>query len=230
MIEANRHRNGVAGSPSSSETVNSAQNTPETKLTTFSPEELRSGYKAPKTGLVRLKVPPAFSLEVFSKASPNSKASNVPALGSADPFVSSSAALSTGRRPNDGPKLSPIASSFTPLGSHGSLFNSSTRPNFNLPASTSNASIASAATNFSGLSPSTNRFSGKFEAYDAPSAVSADVTPRQSQPSMAGPPRKFPKVGQFSSDINTSRYIFIANISTKTSMAELEQFFHVSRT
>ena len=229
MIEANRSRHGPAGSPSSSEAVNSAQNTPETKLTAFSPEELRSGYKAAKSGIVRPNVPPAFGLNVFSKASPSGKGSNIPAaLGSGDPFVSSSAGLSTGRSLNDGPKLSPIASNFIPLGAQQGIFGHGTRQNFGLPASTSNTSIGSSGTNFSGASPSINIFSGKHGAYDGRSAASASVTPHRSQTSATGSPRKFMKVGQFSSDVNTSRYLFIGHISTKASMVELEQFFHVS--
>ena len=229
MIEANRSRGGPAGSPSSSEAANSAQNTPETKLTAFSPEELRSGYKMTKSGIVRPNVPPAFSLNAFSKASPGGKGSNIPAaLGSADPFVSSSASLSTARRLNDGPKLSPIASNFIPRGAQQNLFSNGTRQTFGLPASTSNTSIGSAGTNFSGASPSINIFSGKHGAYDGRSTASANGTPHRSQTSVAGSPRKFMKIGQFSSDVNTSRYLFIGHISTRASIAEIEQFFHVS--
>lgn len=229
MVQANRPL-GFAGSPSSSEAVNSAQNTPETKLTAFSPEELRSGYKATKSGITRPSVPPAFHLNVFSKASPSGKTSNVPALGSADPFVGSSNVLSISHHPNRGHKLSPIASSFTPLGSRDSFFGSDTRQSFNLPATTSSTSIGSSGTKFGGPSSSINGFSGNLGTYDGRSTASADLTPRQSQPQTAGSPKKFSKIGQFSSDINTSRYLFIGRIPTRTSMMELEQFFHVSST
>ena len=229
MIEANHPRGGPAGSPSSSEAVNSAQNTPETKLTAFSPEVLRSGYKAAKSGIVRPTVPPAFALNAFSKASPSGKGSNIPgALGSSDPFVSSSAGLSTGRRLNDGHKLSPIASNFIPRGAQQGDLGNGARQNFGLPASTSNTPIGSSGSNFNGASPSIHIFSGKHGAYDGHSAASASGTPNRSLTSVAGSPRKFVKVGQFSSDVNTSRYLFIGRISTKASMSELEHFFHVS--
>ncbi|KAL8795982.1 MAG: hypothetical protein Q9195_001558 [Heterodermia aff. obscurata] len=227
MIEAKRPRGGPAGSPSSSEAANSAQNTPETKLTAFSPEELRSGYKAAKNGIVRPNVPPTFALNVFPKASPSGKASNIPAaLGSGDPFVSSSAGLNTGRRLIDGPKLSPIASSFIPRGAQQGLYGNGNRQNFGVPASTSSMSVGTSGTGFHGTPPRINIFSGKQGAYDSRTAASASGTPHRSQTSVAGSPRKFVKIGQFSSDVNTSRYLFIGHISTKTSMAELDQFFH----
>ena len=232
MVQSYRPH-GLVGSPSSSETVNSAQNTPETKLTAFSPEELRSGYKVTSSGLVRPSNPPPFSLNVYPKASPSGKTSNVPALGSGDPFVSTSTSMSASHLPQSGRKLSPVASSFTPLGSgsrEGSLLGSATRQNFFLPASTSNTSLGSSIIDVGGPSPRTNRFPGKLVPYDDHSASSADVTPRQSKAIMASPHKKFLKVGQFSSDVQTSRYIFIKNVSPKTSVAELEQLFHVSQT
>ena len=227
MIESNHHH-GLAGSCSSSDAVNSAQNTPETKLTAFSPEEVRSGYKAPKNGILRPKVPPAFALNVQAKASPSGKASNVSAVGSSDPFVTSSTAAGSVRGLNDAPKLSPIASSFTPLGSQLSLFGSGSRQSFSLPASASVHSIGSSSADLSGVTSSTADFPDNLGHVDGRSAASADVTPRQSQHSLVASPKKYPKLGQFSSDINTSRYLYIARISSKTTMMEIEQFFHVS--
>lgn len=227
MIEAN-HPRGRGGSPSSSETVNSAQNTPETKLTAFSPEELRSGYKVPKSGIARPNIPPAFSLNVQLKASPSGKTGNTSNFVSADPFVgSSTAAVSTGRGFSGGPKLSPVASSFTPQGSFESLFRSGNRQNFGVPTSTSKHSVGSSGTDFSDPASSFITFSKDFATHEE-HATSANATPRQSQSSSGASSKIFAKLGQFSSDVGSSRYLYIGDVPGKTPMTEIEQFFHVS--
>ena len=227
MIEAN-HPRGRGGSPSSSETVNSAQNTPETKLTAFSPEELRSGYKVSKSGIVRPNVPPAFSLNIHPQASPSGKTGNASNSVSADPFVSSSTATSsTGRGFHGEPKLSPVASSFTPQGSIESLFRSGSGQYFRLPASTSKYLTESSATDFGDPASSFNAFSKEFATQEEP-ATSANATPRQSQSSSVASSKVFPKLGQFSSDVGSSRYLYVGNVPSKTPNTEIEQFFHVS--
>ena len=177
---------------------------------------------------MRPNVPPAFSFNIHPKASPSGKTTNASNFVSADPFVGSpTAAVSTGRGFNSGPKLSPVASSFTPQSSIESLFRSGTLQNFGLPTSTYKHSIGSSVTDFSDPASSFIAFPNDFATHEE-HTTSPNTTPRQSQSSSAAASQAFAKIGQFSSDVGSSRYLYIGKVPGKTPMIEIQKFFHVS--
>lgn len=213
----------LAGSPSSSEAVGSLQNTPETKLTAFSPEELRSENRAVKSGITRPHVPPTFALNVSSRptSSGTAGASSVRALS--DPFVGPSNALGAGLSSslsfNNLPQLSPAATSFTPLG----------RQNLSLPAAAvkHRDEIGDSRT----ATPKPNAsYSSLASQATAPAAVYGTNHATMSQPPSASQivTSTFPKYGAFSTEHRTSRYLSVKYIPVTTPLSDVETIFNVS--
>ncbi|KAL9613748.1 MAG: hypothetical protein Q9167_001762 [Letrouitia subvulpina] len=113
----NALRHGISSSPNSAQGTDSRHGTPETKLTAFSPEDLRTDQKPTNRITLRSDLPPVFSLSaVPAKASPKGKASHSDVSPQQhDPFVTTKAEL-TAYSTSEPPKLSPTASAFTPMG------------------------------------------------------------------------------------------------------------------
>jgi len=203
----------LAGSPSSSEAVASTQNTPETKLTAFSPEELRSSHRAVKTGIVRPNVPPPFALNIYSRPSSSGNAGNSTTSAFSDPFVGPSSLVGTGLSSSDLPKLSPAATSFTPLG----------RQSLSVPVA---AVKHRDETNESrATTPRPNDTPINLAAQNTASTASNGAAQASTSLTEAS---AFPKVGHFTSDHNTSRYLMVGQVAMRTPLADLEAFFNVS--
>ena len=217
------YRRILVGSPSSSEAVGSHQNTPETKLTAFSPEELRSGYGAPKTGTVRPNIPPAFTLSVYPGPVSNDQTSNTSGRASSDPFVGPSSiggiGLNSSLSTNDLPKLSPAATSFTPLG----------RPHLSLPAAATKHrdEITQPLVATSGPSATTGNLASEGTAVTAATEVNQAAASQSLLPSQADA-STFPKVGDFTSDYDISRYLSVKQIALTTTVSEIQTIFNVS--
>lgn len=216
------YRRVLVGSPSSSEAVpGSLQNTPETQPTAISPEELRSEQHVPKPGISRQSVPPTFALHVYPKPGPGNNVSNLSASTSSDPFVVSSSAAAAGYQASELPKLSAGASSFTP--------STGLQP-VSLPASAGiqhredindrPSATPRPGTAISSLLPSQVGSQAGVEV-----AASADAQP---YPVGSTESSAFAKVGHFSSDCNTSRYLMLSRVPRNTSLAELESLIGVS--
>ena len=211
----------LVGSPTSSEAIpGSLQNTPETQPTAFSPEELRSEKHAYKTGIARQNVPPPFALHVYSKPGSSNAAANLAASGSSDPFVVSSSTAAAGYKASELPKLSPVASSFTPSAGPKGL---------SLPASVfkhgdetadHRSAIPGPSTAFGSLLPS--------RVASPPGTEGAAPANLQLYPPGSSESKTFAKVGNFSTEFNTSRYLMVSHVPLKTTSAELESVFPVS--
>lgn len=192
-----------AGSPSSSEAVASTQNTPETKLTALSPEELRSGHQA--GNVAKANVPPTFALNVFPASNGNAGNTGRPS----DPFVGPSNVIGTGTRSSRLTHLSAAATAFKPTGRHhvtlpGGAFKhrddtTDSRATTPRATATRNNTAATASTSTTNVNPLL--------------AVRALV---------------FPKFGAFSTDHDTSRYLMIGQVALRTQLSELEGIFNVS--
>ena len=221
-MDSNRRRL-LAGSPSSSEAVGSQQNTPETKLTAFSPEELRSEHRAVKTGLARSNIPPAFALNLYSRPNSSHEAGSSSVHASSDPFIGPSSTigggLSSSLSSTDLPRLSPVATSFTPYG----------HQNLSFPASAvkhrDETHESRAAT------PRPNGTLSRLPSQGTSSSVAIEAIQtavpqaHQANQSLIA---VFPKYGEFSTDHETSRYISIKRIANTTPLSEIQAIFNVS--
>ena len=216
------HRRILVGSPSSSEAVlGSLQNTPETQPTAFSPEELRSEQRVPKAGIARQNVPPPFALHVYPKPSTSNNFSTLSASGASDPFVVPSSAAATGYPNSELPKLSPVASSFlSPTGLQPPSLPASASIKHRDDINDRRSATPRPGTALSSLLPSRV---GSPAGIEVAASANSQLHPVGSSES-----RTFAKVGHFSSDCNTSRYLMVGRVPRKTSLAELESLFHVS--
>ena len=221
---------GFSSSPESSGEIESRCDTPETKLSTFSPEHRRAEQKLSAYNM-KSSLPPTFHLShPQAKTSPKGKASDSKTHGSHDPFVITS---TYSRIFNDQPKLSPTASSFTPQNLIGSAISTGTSHPPNFANFTSNSTTGSLGV-------------GYLAANSVPDISSSDPQLKNYLLSLAGGPMMSPispgsfsssdgsvttaassKVGQFSSDDDTSRSLMISKVDRKTSIKELDDFFNV---
>lgn len=233
MMDFNRYH-VASDSPNSSEEVESQHGTPETKLSAFSPEEFRDQVKLTTQHKVgRSSLPPTFTLDnIQGNGVPKLKLAKAITSGCQDPFVASPSLTSTALDFKGVPKLSPMASSFTPLSFQQSMVNQGMLHNFpsqshnpgaqnsgqelNLFSAPAIYGASSALTNAGNhsmsnyLEFSTNHMSSR----SVSNRLTIEVVP--------------PKIGSFSSDGETSRSLMISQVRCTTSPKELEAFFSVS--
>lgn len=231
MVSKQQH--AISGSSISSEEVESHHGTPETKLSAFSPEVFRTQPKVGAYGAVRSNLPPAFSLtHTQGKSSPKTKLSNLNIFGSQDPFVTNLSCASNGRVSNNPPKLSPVASSFTPHQSqehvpisarpHGSTV-SLLKPNGQIGIlGLSHVAAAPAA----GIA-STNGDSGNPPVIVASEVPALSASPPNFSKGNTSTEGVFIQMGRFSSDDETSRSLVISQIPQTTSSKDIDGFFSV---
>ena len=118
------------GSPHSSEGVFSDHGTPATKLTAFSPEDARDEPKVMANSGIKIHQPPTFTLQgVPIKGSPHGKAARSTNLEAHDPFTTTPSAVTIHGSTLAAPRLSPVATSFTPsAGALNKLPSNSSQP------------------------------------------------------------------------------------------------------
>ena len=227
---------GHPGSPHSSEEADSHHGTPETKLTAFSPEDVHAEQSITTASARKPTLPPAFALHQLP-AQTKIYAENVGRVvfGSYDPFVSTSTYSLTRRISGDTPKLSPTASSFTPLGLAKCLNRTiearAVEPSISTSTSTNSNSTVSYLTATS--VPDTTSSSPQLKKYLQSVAAEAGLSPIGKRPASApSSPTKTPEssstANQFSSDVSTSRSLIITQIDRATPAKELSDFFSVS--
>lgn len=232
MMDFNRYH-VASDSPNSSEEVESQHGTPETKLSAFSPEEFRDQLKLTQHKVGRSSLPPAFTLNnIQGNGVPKIVLTKAITSGCQDPFVASPSLTSTALDFKGVPKLSPMASSFTPLSFQQSMVNQGMLHNFtsqsynpgvqnngqglNLFSAPAIYGASSALTNAGNhsvsnhLGFSTNHTSSR----SVSNHLTIEVVP--------------PKIGSFSSDGESSRSLMISQVRCTTSPKELEAFFSVS--
>ena len=224
----------TSGSPNSSEEIESRHGTPETKLTAFSPEDVRLQPRVGEYKIVRSNLPPPFALEQpQGHVGSTVGAGNNVAFGSQDPFVTNASTAYRTYSPRPPPRLSPGASSFTPSGprEHGCspglkyIWESgaanpqyqSTLPKLDDPPRTSNYDTPTNDGNAEELHVPTMPKSPKLHPVSmSPStALKIEVVPV--------------KIGYFSSDGETSRSLVIGDVSPRTSPKEVDEFFSVCK-
>jgi hypothetical protein len=229
MDSASLHH--TSGSPNSSEEIGSHHNTPETKLTAFSPEDGRLLPRVAEYKTVRSNLPPAFALGQ-AQGHPGSTIglSNTATFGGQDPFITNSSATCRACSPRPHPKLSPGASSFTPLESRqkGCI----SEPNGNRETGLanlqyqSNISKLGYAPRTSGYNTPVNNLNSEHQRFMMP--MSPTGLPVSTSPETALKIEVVPvKIGYFSSDGETSRSLIISDISPRTPSKEVEEFFSV---
>lgn len=99
--------------------VDSLRGTPGTKVTEFSPEDVRGEPKVDGKGMAKANFPPTFSLQgVPIKFSPNGKVGTIRGMASHDPFTTGTSVLTVNGNSSAGIKLSPTAAAFMPLQSN----------------------------------------------------------------------------------------------------------------
>ena len=236
-VMASTQQHATSGSPISSEEIESHHGTPETKLSTLSPEVFSTQPKVGAYGAVRSHpLPPAFSLNhAQGKSTSKTKSSNLNIFGSHDPFVTNPNSVSDGRGSNNPPKLSPVASSFTPHKFQEQVSINAKPHGSNVSVLKSNGQVGSsglshiAATLAPGTA-STIGDSGKppvMAGTEVPELTASQpdfFVPLNSYTSIEGP---YTKMGRFSSDDESSRSLVISQIPQTTSSKDIDGFFSV---
>lgn len=226
----------ASASPNSSEEIESHHGTPETKISSFSPEDFRNQSKTSAYGTVRANLPPSFSLgQSQDKSSPTAKLGNLALFGSQDPFISISGCASVGRGGNDPPKLSPVASTFTPF-KYQDPTPANTAPDaltISVPranaypgilkhgnALQTPASIAGSVTNESENHPMMSNSELPMTATSQSTSSGTSSIPTSFEAELA-------KFGHFSSDGETSRSLVLSHIPRTTATHDIDGFFNV---
>ena len=229
MMDSARY-NVTSGSPNSSEEIESHHGTPETKLSVFSPEEFRAQPKTSPYRVGRSNLPPPFTLgNAQVKPSPKLNLSKTTTFGCQDPFIASPN-ISTARNSDFPPKLSPTASSFTPLKfqqeslSHGMVHTLNSHLH---KASVQNGSSMLGAYPMYTMGPNISSAHLPLDKHPLTISDSSQTTSTSlSFPlSIEVVP---PKIGVFSTDGVSSRSLMVTQVSRKASPKEIEDFFSVS--
>lgn len=224
---------GLSVSPNSSEDVESTHATPATKLSAFSPAEVRESLKVNGSGIKRSKIPPAFVLaQPQSSFIQKSQARNDLLSTSCDPFVSGSKAAAHTRSPTEISKLSPIASTFTPR-SH--LLSGTGTPSFADNGPPPGLDLSAQAWE-RGL-PGSGRTTASLKSDEVHAdqvhqdEVATDTCPKtQKAPATAAGNGVIRFTGthrSFSMGNGTSRSIMVSRIPTTTPLEEIQGFFNV---
>lgn len=222
----------TSGSPNSSEEIESRHGSPETKLTAFSPEDVRLQPRVGEYKAVRSNLPPAFALgQPQDHSSSINGAGNIDPFGCQDPFITNSSTVYRARSPRPQPRLSPGASSFTPLGprEYGSSpgLKSNWESGVTSPQCPGSFSKLGYLPRISTYGAPTN--DGNLEQLRAPTMPkSPTLQPGSMSQNTALKIEVVPvKIGYFSSDGETSRSLIIGDISPRTSPKEVDEFFSV---
>ena len=230
-----KHDSGVSSSPQSSEEVGSLRGTPDTRLTAFSPEEFRTATKTSAHGSAKLHVPPPYTLKEghVTKGVIND-GSKYTTLGLQDPFFTTKGG-SSNRAPNAVLKLSPTASDFEPSGLlHTIKSTGNTEASGLVPPAIPSYGATSAIGLLAASSvPDIPHTKLQLKSYPSSLTTESVISP-VSQGSFSSSFGSVtvvnsPKIGPFSTDGVTSRYLKIGNAAARISAKELEETFNVSR-
>lgn len=235
-VIASTQQPATSGSPISSEEVESHHGTPETKLSAFSPEVFRTQPMVGAYGAVRSNLPPAFSLNhAQGRSSPKTKLSNLNIFGSQDPFVTNLSCASNGGGSNNPPKLSPVASSFTPHKSQEQQPISARSHGSNLSVLKPNSHVDVLGLGHIAATPARGTASANGNLGKSPVNVGSEAPALSTSQAdfsvplngLTGTERVFIKIGRFSSDDETSRSLVISQIPQTTSSKDIDGFFSV---
>ena len=215
-------------SPHSSEGGASYRSTPETKLTAFSPEDLRGEPKAIANSGIKIKLPPAFTLHAASnKVDFVGRVTGPASTEIHDPFTTTRNTLQYATASIARPKLSPTAISFTPSldveqprslkGSR--CFHESLPPGQRL--GTSAVSYLN-ATSVPDTAPLDLKL-GNGSLVATPEAFLSPIGPLASTSTGIATLEN-----ESSKALGNSRYLMISNILKNVSIAELNEIFTVS--
>ena len=227
---------GVSDSPNSSEEVESHHGTPATKLSVFSPENVRTEYKASAYAVGESSLPPTFSLRpVPGKCSPKDKARISSVFGGSDPFTTTSTASFSTQSLQDAPKLSPIASSFMPMGLQGIAVgnvgaNTSTGPSPTYKVEGTTPTLYSPKAPLE-RNTATSQPELKELLYSITNTALVSPTNQSSASSLESSSPEIGRIefGQFSSESNVSRHLMITQVARNTSVEEFDTLFNVSK-
>lgn len=206
---------GVSSSPQSSNDRASMHNTPETKLTAFSPELLLNDNAASTSSQTPRKMPPAFSLVSHPlQASVESVAGPSSLTDAQDPFVMRGLTEEI-KKTIEPPKFSPSAQTFTPRFTPARL-----------PGDLGNINT----TELPGNPTEAYRryFAPLNDGHKLTTELNAKRVPEQTMSGMSDRRPVFSKIGQFSAESVGTRYIALTKIPASTMAAQVHGFFDVS--
>ena len=215
-------------SPHSSEGGASYRSTPETKLTAFSPEDLRGEPKAIANSGIKIKLPPAFILHAASnKVNFVGRVTDLASTEIHDPFTTSRKAHQCVTTSIARPKLSPTAISFTPsfdIEQPRSLKDSQRFHESVPPGQRVGISAVSYlnATSVPDTAPLDSKL-GNRSLVATPEAFLSPIRPLASTCTGIAT-----QANESSKALGNSRYLMISNISKNVSIAELNEIFTVS--
>lgn len=222
----------TSGSTNSSEEIESQHDSPETKLTAFSPEDVRLQPRLGEYKTVRSNLPPAFALgQPQDHPGSTNGVGDMNPFGCQDPFVTNSGAVYRPRSPRPPPRLSPGASSFTPLESRE--WGSSPGLKLNWESTVTGPQYQGSLSKNGYLNrPST---CGAPTNDSNPEQLRVPPVPKSSTSQLSPMPQTNAlkievvpvKIGYFSSDGETSRSLIISDVSPRTSSKEIDDFFSV---
>ncbi len=230
----NQHQ-GFSDSPNSSEGVESHHGTPATKLSAFSPDDVQIEQNSDSCDTGRKFVPPVFTLRpVPVRSSPTAKVQTSTVFGNPDPFTTASTTKFVTKSFHDTPRLSPIASTFTPIGLRenasdraGNSTSTVHSPTFMVDANSSNVGSSAAPLEPKAASsqPELRKlmYSVANSALVSPISHSSGSSSKSSSTGIANV-----NFGQFSSESKTSRCLMISQVAPSTSVEEFDTFFNVS--
>lgn len=219
--------------------VDSHRGTPGTKVTEFSPEDVRSEPKADGKGIGKAKFPPTFSLQgVPVKTSPNGKVATIRSLANHDPFTTGSSVLTVNGNPSAGIKLSPTAAAFKPLQSTTQLaVINATHPGFPDSNSLGVPSVGQQTRGTSTVSYLNATSVPDLYPHRKITENLSYISAGPAQPPIA-PPAHSHSSGTLnggvssqalpSADISSSRYLKVSNVAKVTSQKNLCEIFSVS--
>jgi hypothetical protein len=220
---------GFTSSPRTSDEAESHRDTPDTKLTAFSPEEVCSPEKSAGGDTVGQGGPPAFTIKpTYSESSPKATGT-FKAYGSQDPFVVVHGPVTGSKLSHEAPKLSPTASSFTPLGAFGN------DPSLSRTGPLGYTLSAPSGVSFLNATSLPDATSGDQLLKNYLQSVASEITTMApiGQRSASGPTTPVKSSEHqaddvLSADVDATRSLMVSNISRKTSGRELAEFFDVS--
>ena len=223
----------TSGSTNSSEEIESQHGTPETKLTAYSPEDIRLQPRLGEYKTVRTKLPPAFALgQPQDHPGSTNGVGHINPFGCQDPFVTNSSTVYRPHSPRTQTRLSPGASSFTPLESRE--WGSSPGLKSNWESGVTNTQYQGSFSKIGYLPRTTT--CGAPTNDGSPEQLRVPTMPKSPTSQLGPMPVNTPlkievvpvKIGHFSSDGETSRSLIISDVSPRTSPKELDEFFSVS--
>lgn len=226
------HRHDLSSSVNSAD-AESHRGTPETNSTALSPEDLQPNQCRTAQVTSTSNQPPAFFLgAVPTKATSKGRATESTTASHQDPFVTINSGLVAARSSNP-PKLSPVASNFTPSGLMENTGGNILSRTLTMPVHSTTSAYVCTPNSLPSASmvPETPYDQASLQGYlsSATAGTHVSLSSQASPESLRSPGsgRQPPKSGRFSSDSSISRSVMISHMDRGTPPADVESIISV---